>query len=106
MADDDVTLGELARLIRRVEEGQQAMQRDLNARMDRTVSSELYTVQHKATLDKIAELETDLGEVRQEARAADDKRVTDRRWWIAAVAVPVGLVLVDFVFPLLGGGAT
>ncbi|MBV2364256.1 hypothetical protein [Streptomonospora nanhaiensis] len=112
---EDMTLGELARLIERVEHGQQAMRQELSQRLDRTVSTDIYTVQHRAVMEEIAELkaahakgvqdfEDDVAQVREEVRAEARQRIADRRWWLTAIGIPVAALVLQYAGPLLGVG--
>ncbi|MFC7330825.1 hypothetical protein [Marinactinospora rubrisoli] len=116
MEQDQMTLGELARLIGRVERGQQELRAEISQRLDRTVSSDIYAVQHAAIQTEIAELKSDVAAVRKEAeegvgavrgQIADERRqrVADRRWWLAAVGIPLATVVLPYLDALFRGGS-
>jgi len=99
-----MTPGEIARSLARIEAGQADLRREISERLDRTVSIEMYQVQHKQITDEIAELKSEIDATEQRITAGEQQRVTDRRWWLTAVLLPVVGLVASYVAPLLGGG--
>ncbi|MEU5043137.1 hypothetical protein [Streptomyces griseorubiginosus] len=107
---DDLSLGELGRII----QGLRADVRDdmagIQRRLDRLVSLDVYTVEKAAMSKDIADLAKDIDVLRQqrekdqEQRQKDVDRVTQtRRWMVGTVLIPVlGLILPVIIF-LVGG---
>lgn len=103
-------------MIARIERGMSEMREEMASRFDRTVSTDLYAVQQKATQEDMAELRRDVDaqresaqratrELREEIRAEARQRITDRRWWLTAVGIPIGALILQYVGPLIGGAS-
>jgi hypothetical protein len=88
----------------------------INARLDRLVSADVYAVEKAAMAKDITDLtkvveqlaakqERDVAAI-QDQRVQDASRVTQtRRWLVASVVIPVlGLVLPVVLFVVQGGG--
>ncbi|MER6092465.1 hypothetical protein [Streptomyces bluensis] len=116
---DDPSLGELGRLIQALRSDVRDDMAQINTRLDRLVSSDVYAVEKAALVKDIAELaeivrkladkqEQDVRAINQQ-RIEDANRVTQtRRWLVASVFIPVlGLVLpvVLFLASASGGGS-
>lgn len=97
--------GELWRLIEAMRGDFRTNLSQMNMRLDRLVSTEVYAVEKAAMTKEIADLAKALEGV-QAQRAADAERVTQtRRWLVASVFIPlVGLVLPVVLFMAQGGG--
>lgn len=118
MPAEDMTTGEIARALKRIEDGQAALSRDLVAgqadlrrelteRLAQVVPTQVYQLQHQAVRDEITELQQDLGELRKDAKETEAKRGADRKWWITAILIPIASLVLTYLVPLLsGGGAT
>lgn len=112
---DEMTPGEIARSLARIEAGQADLRRELGERLDRTVPLEVYQVQHRALTEEIAELKAEisaerkdraeeLSALREDIAESRRQRVLDRRWWMTAVAIPSAGLVGNYLSPLLGGG--
>lgn len=113
---DDPSLGELGRLIQALRGDVRDDMAQINQRLDRLVSLDVYTVEKAAMSKDIADLtklieqlaakqETDIKSVREQ-RDKDAERVTQtRRWMVGTVLIPLlGLLLPVIIF--LAGGKT
>jgi hypothetical protein len=101
--DEGPSLGELGRLIQLLRSDIRDDMAQINGRLDRMVSTDVYGVE-KAGLERdIAEVKRELANV-QAQRLQDVERVTQtRRWMFASVVIPIlGLVLPLVLF--LAGG--
>ncbi|HLU76159.1 MAG TPA: hypothetical protein VKZ82_28535 [Nonomuraea sp.] len=117
MPESEMTTGEIARALSRIESGMADMRREVGERLGQMVPMQVYTLQHQALSEEIVELKAEVAEerkkrsaevaeVRAEVTAAERQRVTDRRWWMTAVLIPVVSLVLTYVAPLVGGGAT
>ncbi|MFM9373286.1 hypothetical protein [Streptomyces sp. Da 82-17] len=100
---DEPSLGELWRLIEAMRGDVRDDMSQINARLDRLVSADVYAVEKAAMAKDISDLgETVKGIQRQ--REQDAERVTQtRRWVVASVIIPLlGLVMPVLLF--LAGG--
>lgn len=111
---DEPSLGELGRLIQALRGDVRDDMAAINARLDRLVSIDVYTVEKAAMTKDIADLTKDVEQLAakqnqdiaafQDQRQKDVDRVTQtRRWVVASVVIPLlGLVLPIVLF--MAGG--
>lgn len=100
---DEPSLGELGRLIQLMRGDIRDDMAQINSRLDRMVSTDVYGVEKAALEREIADLKKDVESV-QAQRTADGERVTQtRRWLFASVIVPVLGLILPVVFFLAGG---
>ncbi|MGW1409468.1 hypothetical protein [Streptomyces sp. NPDC002403] len=100
---DEPSLGELGRLIQLMRGDIRDDMAQINARLDRMVSTDVYTVERAALEREIADLKKDVEGV-QAQRTADADRVTQtRRWLFASVVIPMLGLIIPIVALLLGG---
>lgn len=111
---DEPSLGELGRLIQSLRGDVRDDMAQINARLDRLVSMDVYTVEKAAMTKDIADLTKDVEQLAakqhqdiaaiQDQRQKDADRVTQtRRWVVASVIIPLlGLVLPIILF--MAGG--
>jgi hypothetical protein len=112
--NDEPSLGELGRLIQALRGDVRDDMAQINARLDRLVSADVYAVEKAAMAKDIADVtkvveqlaakqERDVAAIHDQ-RAQDANRVTQtRRWLLASVVIPLlGLVLPVVLF--LAGG--
>jgi hypothetical protein len=100
---DEPSLGELGRLIQLMRGDIRDDMAQINSRLDRMVSTDVYTVERAALEREIADLKKDV-EGMQAQRLTDGERVTQtRRWLFASVIVPVIGLILPVVFFLTGG---
>ena len=116
MIDEPVTLGELGRLIQALRGDVRDDMAQINARLDRLVSIDVYTAEKTAMSKDIADLTKALEQLaakqQQDVAAIQDQRVQDanrvtqtRRWMVASVIIPMlGLVLP--VILIMAGGSS
>lgn len=114
---DEPSLGELGRLIQALRGDVRDDMAQINARLDRLVSMDVYTVEKAAITKDISDLtkaveqlaakeERDVTAIREQ-RAADANRVTQtRRWLIAGVIVPILGFVIPVIMFLVAGGKT
>ncbi|MEV8101055.1 MULTISPECIES: hypothetical protein [unclassified Streptomyces] len=103
MADEPFSLGELGRLIQLMRGDIRDDMAQINSRLDRMVSTDVYGVEKAALEREIAEVKKDVESV-QAQRNADAERVTQtRRWMFASVVIPVLGLIIPIVFFLAGG---
>ena len=112
--NDDPSLGELGRLIQAMRSDVRDNLGQINARLDRLVSLDVYTVEKAAMSKDITDLTKDVEQlaIKQQQdvekinrqRVEDANRVTQtRRWLVASVLIPLlGLILPVIMF--LAGG--
>lgn len=111
---DDLSLGELGRIIQGLRSDVRDDMADIQRRLDRLVSLDVYSVEKAAMSKDIADLtkvieqmaakhEQDIKSVRDQ-RDKDAERVTQtRRWMVGTVLIPLlGLILPVIIF-LIGG---
>ncbi|MGS2592110.1 hypothetical protein [Streptomyces hebeiensis] len=102
---DEPSLGELGRLIQLMRGDIRDDMAQINARLDRMVSTDVYGVEKAALEREIADLKKDV-EGMQTQRLTDAERVTQtRRWLFASVVVPVLGLIIPIVFFLMEGKA-
>jgi hypothetical protein len=84
--------------------------RELRARFDRTVASDVYTADNRARDEREGALAARVKELEDqrdaaERRSEDSKRrlAESRRWLIAAVLLPLGTAIAEIVITLRGG---
>ncbi|MFE9491413.1 hypothetical protein ACFYNF_34085 [Streptomyces sp. NPDC006641] len=100
---DEPSLGELGRLIQLMRGDIRDDMAQINSRLDRMVSTDVYGVEKAALEREIAEVKKDV-ESMQAQRTADAERVTQtRRWVFASVVIPVLGLIIPIVFFLAGG---
>lgn len=100
---DEPSLGELGRLIQLMRGDIRDDMAQINSRLDRMVSTDVYGVEKAALEREIADVKKDVENV-QAQRAADAERVTQtRRWMFASVVIPVLGLIIPIVFFLMGG---
>ncbi|MEE1812701.1 hypothetical protein [Streptomyces sp. BE133] len=101
--DDGPSLGELGRLIQLMRGDIRDDMAQINSRLDRMVSTDVYGVEKAALEREIADVKKDVENV-QAQRTADAERVTQtRRWMFASVVIPVLGIIIPIVALLLGG---
>lgn len=100
---DEPSLGELGRLIQLLRGDIRDDMAGINARLDRMVSTDVYTVEKAGLAKEISDL-AKVVEGMQTQRAQDAERVTQtRRWMVASVIIPIIGLLVPILFFFLGG---
>jgi hypothetical protein len=100
---DEPSLGELGRLIQLMRGDIRDDMAQINSRLDRMVSTDVYGVEKAALEREIADVKKDVENV-QAQRVADAERVTQtRRWMFASVVIPVLGLIIPIVFFLTGG---
>lgn len=111
---DDPSLGELGRLIQALRGDVRDDMAQINQRLDRLVSLDVYTVEKAAMSKDIADLAKALEQLaarhEQDIKAVRDQRETDanrvtqtRRWMVGTVLIPLlGLILPVIIF--MAGG--
>ncbi|KIF66278.1 hypothetical protein HY68_36860 [Streptomyces sp. AcH 505] len=100
---DEPSLGELGRLIQAMRGDIRDDMAQINARLDRMVSTEVYAVEKAGLAKDISDL-AKVVETMQQQRAQDADRVTQtRRYLTASVIIPILGLIVPFVFFILGG---
>ena len=111
---DDLSLGELGRIIQALRGDVRDNMAQINQRLDRLVSIDVYTVEKAAMSKDIADLTRDVEQLAakhdqdirlvQDQRNKDADRVTQtRRWMVGTVLIPLlGLILPVVIF-LIGG---
>lgn len=114
---DEPSLGELGRLIQALRGDVRDDMAQINARLDRLVSMDVYTVEKAAIAKDITDLtkvveqlaikeEQDMTALRNQRRE-DANRVTQtRRWLIASVIVPILGFVIPVILFLAAGGKT
>ncbi|MFF9787213.1 hypothetical protein [Streptomyces nigrescens] len=102
---DEPSLGELGRLIQALRGDIRDDMAGINARLDRMVSTDVYTVEKAGLVKEIADLAKDV-EALAAQRTQDAERVTQtRRWMVASVIVPVVGIVLPLIMMLRGAGA-
>lgn len=111
---DDLSLGELGRIIQGLRTDVRDDMAQIQQRLDRLVSLDVYTVEKGAMSKDIADLTKDLEQLTakhendmkavRDQRDKDADRVTQtRRWMVGTVLIPLlGLILPVIIF-LVGG---
>ena len=93
---DEMTLGELARALARIEDRQKEQ-------ATQYVPMQVYTLEIGSLRAELVEQKADLAQARQESKEAEKQRIVDRRWWITAIAIPTALFLLNTILPILTG---
>lgn len=102
---DEPSLGELGRLIQALRGDIRDDMAGINARLDRMVSNDVYTVEKAGLVKEIADVAKEV-EVLQAQRERDAERVTQtRRWMVASVIVPLIGIVLPLMVMLRGAGA-
>lgn len=100
---DEPSLGELGRLIQLMRSDIRDDMAQINTRLDRMVSVDVYGVEKAGVERQMTELGKQV-EAMQAQRAQDADRVTQtRRWLIASVIIPLIGLIIPFVFFIVGG---
>lgn len=113
---DELTLGELGRLIQALRSDVRDDMAQINLRLDKLVSADVYAVEKAAMTKDISDLGKALEQLaaRHEAdmkaitdqRSQDALRVTNtRRWVVASVVVPILGLIVPVVIFMVGGSS-
>lgn len=113
--NDEPSLGELGRLIQALRGDVRDDMAQINSRLDRLVSIDVYAVEKAALVKDISDLEKAVHQLAakqerdvaamQEQRTQDADRVTNtRRWLVGAVISLLGLVVPVILF--MAGGKT
>ncbi|MCX4444809.1 MULTISPECIES: hypothetical protein [Streptomyces] len=93
------SLGELGRLIQALREEQRENNMQVNARLDKLVSAEVYAVERAVMQKDITDLEKDVDAIRQQRQQDADRVTQTRRYLLASVVMPLlGLVLPVVLF--------
>lgn len=101
---DEPSNGELGRLIQALREDIREDIGQLNGRLDRMVSADVYAVEKAAAARESADLKAAVEGLRQQ-RELDTQRVTQtRRWMIASVIVPLLGILLPMYVAMKGAG--
>jgi len=102
---DEPSLGELGRLIQALRGDIRDDMAQINARLDRMVSTDVYTVEKAGLVKEIADLAKDV-EALATQRSQDAERVTQpRRWMVASVIIPLVGIVLPLIMMLRGAGA-
>ena len=97
--------GELGRLIQLLRDDNRNGIAQINARLDRMVSLDVYAVEKAAQADKIRDLEDSVKSL-GEQREKDAERVTQtRRWIFASVIIPIVGIVLPLYMALKGAGS-
>ncbi|MFE1949937.1 hypothetical protein ACFW9D_05645 [Streptomyces sp. NPDC059524] len=100
---DEPSNGELGRLIESMRGDFHHTLGQLNARLDRLVSADVYAVEKAALAKDIGDLDKEVQGIKRQ-REQDAQQITQtRRWLVASVIIPmIGLALPVILF-LVGG---
>lgn len=102
---DEPSLGELGRLIQALRGDVRDDMAQINSRLDRLVSADVYAVEKAAIIKAIEDLAKGVQEVQRQRQADADRVTQTRRWLVASVVVPLlGLILPVVLF-VAGGKA-
>ncbi|WP_330479871.1 hypothetical protein OG301_39360 (plasmid) [Streptomyces platensis] len=102
---DEPSLGELGRLIQALRGDIRDDMAQINARLDRMVSNDVYTVEKAGLVKEIGDLAKDV-ETLATQRSQDAERVTQtRRWMVASVIIPLVGIVLPLIMMLRGAGA-
>lgn len=102
---DEPSNGELGRLIQALRGDIRDDMAQINARLDRMVSLDVYAVEKAGLAKDIAEVAKAV-EGLQTQRERDTERVTQtRRWMIASVIIPIVGIVLPLVMVMRGAGA-
>lgn len=115
MSEDAPTPGELSRLIGSIRDDQRNGFAAINARLDRLVSTELFSADQRRVDERLKDLADDITAERamriksiddeqaariklaEEYKTALDKLTTNLRWVAAAIILPIGLFLGNII---------
>lgn len=111
---DEPSLGELGRLIQALRGDVRDDYAQINSRLDRLVSIDVYAVEKAALLKDLSDLEKTVQQLSvkhnedmravQEQRIQDADRVTNtRRWLVGAVISLLGILVPVILFVMAGG---
>ncbi|MFC4565519.1 hypothetical protein ACFO4E_26990 [Nocardiopsis mangrovi] len=100
---DEMTSGEISRALDRIEKGFADHRREVAEHLGQMVSEQVYDLEVGALRNEVVALKGELAQALQDAKDSDHQRVVDRRWWIAAIAVPILLFLLNTALPILTG---
>lgn len=92
---DEPTLGELGRLIQALRSDVRDDLGQINARLDRVVSTDVYAVEKAAQERRLAALE--------QAREADAHRITATRRWVIGTVITVVAALLPYLGVIVRG---
>jgi hypothetical protein len=102
---DEPSLGELGRLIQVLRGDIRDNMAQINARLDRMVSTDVYTIEKAGLIKEIGDLAKDV-EALAAQRTRDAERVTQtRRWMVASVIIPLVGIVLPLIMMLRGAGA-
>lgn len=112
---DEPSLGELGRLIQALRGDVRDDMAQINIRLDRLVSIDVYAVEKAALLKNLSDLEKGMQQLvakhEQDMRAVQEQRVQDadrvtntRRWLVGAVISLLGILVPVILF--VAGGKT
>lgn len=102
---DEPSLGELGRLIQALRGDIRDDMAQIQARLDRMVSTDVYTVEKAGLVKEIADV-AKVVEALQTQRERDAERVTQtRRWMVASVIIPLVGIVLPLIVMLRGAGA-
>ena len=102
---DEPSNGELGRLIQLLRDDNRNGIAQINARLDRMVSLDVYAAEKAAQAEKIRDLEDSVKSL-GEQREKDAERVTQtRRWIFASVIVPIVGIVLPLYMALKGAGS-
>ena len=102
---DEPSNGELGRLIQALRGDIRDDMAQINARLDRMVSLDVYAVEKAGVAKDIAEVAKAV-EGLQAMRERDAERVTQtRRWLVASVIIPLLGIVLPLVMVMRGAGA-
>ncbi|MFI2367314.1 hypothetical protein [Streptomyces sp. NPDC018833] len=94
---DEPTNGELGRLIESLRTDMREDLGQLNARLDRVVPMDVYTIEKTALSERVSTLETQ--------REKDADRITGTRRWVIGTVITVLAVLLPYLGTLVKGAA-
>lgn len=110
---DEPSLGELGRLIRSLRDDVRDDMAQINIRLDRLVSSEVYAVEKAALLKDLSDLERTVQQLSakqdrdirgvQDQRIQDADRITQTRRWLAGAVISLLGILIPVILFMAGG---
>jgi hypothetical protein len=110
---DEPSLGELGRLIQALRGDVRDDMAQINIRLDRLVSIDVYAVEKAALLKDLSDLEKAVQELAakqdrdvraiQEQRVQDTERVTNTRRWLVGAVISLLAIVVPVILFLAGG---
>lgn len=102
---DDPSLGELGRRIEALHQAVREGDAQLNARLDRMVSAEVYAIEKAVNEQRDKDLLDRLKAVEQARKVDADRRAADRRLIFTALVAPVLLLLLNVYLNAKGAGS-